>query len=103
MQMYPKAKEQAAKTLNTLAAMISGIVGSKSTHLWRCFFTVCYSVELASLLQAITALSKLDKLAIRLDLRLELKGEISSEHAITVVLSQLQQSVTGLKLKDTKG
>jgi len=31
-QMYPQAKGQAAKTLNTLAAMISGIVGSKSTH-----------------------------------------------------------------------
>ena len=101
--MYPKAKEQAAKTLNTLAAMISGIVGSKSTHYGAAFSRSSYSVELASLLQAITALSKLDKLAIRLDLRLELKGEISSEHAITVVLSQLQQSVTGLKLKDTKG
>jgi hypothetical protein len=33
MQMYPQAKGQAAKTLNTLAALISGIVGSKSTHL----------------------------------------------------------------------
>ena len=32
MQMYPKAKGQVAKALNTLAAMISGIVGSKSTN-----------------------------------------------------------------------
>ena len=32
LQMYPEAKGQAAKTLNTMAAMISGIVGSKSTH-----------------------------------------------------------------------
>lgn len=32
MQMYPKAKGQAAKAMNTLAAMISGIVGSKSTN-----------------------------------------------------------------------
>jgi hypothetical protein len=31
MQMYPKAKGQAAKAVNTLAGMINGIVGSKST------------------------------------------------------------------------
>ena len=31
MQMYRKRKGQVAKGLNTLAAMISGIVGSKST------------------------------------------------------------------------
>jgi hypothetical protein len=31
MQMYPQAKGQAAKAINTLAAMISGIVGSKRT------------------------------------------------------------------------
>jgi hypothetical protein len=32
MQMYPEAKGQSAKGLNTLAGMINGIVGSKSTH-----------------------------------------------------------------------
>ena len=32
MQMYPEAKGQAAKRLNTLAGMINGIVGSKSTN-----------------------------------------------------------------------
>ena len=31
MQMYPEAKGQAAKALNTLAGLINGIVGSKST------------------------------------------------------------------------
>jgi hypothetical protein len=31
MQIYPQAKGKAAKAMNTLAAMISGIVGSKST------------------------------------------------------------------------
>ena len=31
-QMYPEAKGQAAKALGTLAGMISGIVGSKSTN-----------------------------------------------------------------------
>ena len=32
MQMYPEVKGQAAKALNTLAGMINGIVGSKSTN-----------------------------------------------------------------------
>jgi hypothetical protein len=32
MQMYPKAKGQTAKAVNTLAGMINGIVGSKSTN-----------------------------------------------------------------------
>ena len=32
MQMYPEAKGQAAKALNTLAGMINGIVGSKSIN-----------------------------------------------------------------------
>src|SRR3990170_454538 len=31
-QMYPEATGQAAKAANTLAALMSGIVGSKSTH-----------------------------------------------------------------------
>ena len=59
-------------------------------------------IELASVLQAATALSRLGDLNLHLDLKLELKGEVN-EHPVNVALNQLKQRVTGLKVEDSKG
>ena len=59
-------------------------------------------IELASVLQAATALSRLGDSNLYLDLKLELKGEVN-EHPVNVALNQLKQRVTGLKVEDSDG
>jgi len=61
------------------------------------------SVELANVIKAAINLSKLGKSSIiTLDLRLELKGEVS-DHAVTMALNELKSRVAALKVEDVKG
>ncbi|MBN1889079.1 MAG: ATP-binding protein [Thermoflexales bacterium] len=60
------------------------------------------AVELASIIKAATNLSKLGASSITLDVRLELKGEVS-EHAVTMALNELKGRVAGLKVENVKG
>jgi hypothetical protein len=60
------------------------------------------SVELANVMKAAINLSKLGESRISLDLRLELKGEVS-DHAVTMALNELKSRVGALKVEDLKG
>lgn len=60
------------------------------------------AIDLASVVKAVTNLSRLGESTITLDLRLELKGEIN-EHSVSVALNELRQRVAGLKIEDIKG
>ena len=57
-------------------------------------------IELASVLQAATALSRLGDSSLQLDLRLELRGDVN-EHSVNVSLNQLKQRVAGLRVEDS--
>jgi len=57
-------------------------------------------IELASILQAATALSRLGDSTLQLDLRLELRGDII-EHSVNVSLNQLKQRVSALRVEDS--
>ncbi|WP_423223284.1 hypothetical protein [Candidatus Amarolinea aalborgensis] len=58
-------------------------------------------IELASVLQTATALSRLGQSQLHLALKLELTGEINS-HAVTVSLTQLKQRVQALRVEDSE-
>jgi hypothetical protein len=60
------------------------------------------AIDLASVVKAVTNLSRLGESTITLDLRLELRGEIN-EHSVSVALNELRQRVAGLKIEDVKG
>lgn len=60
------------------------------------------SLELANVMKAAINLSKLGEPSITLDLRLELKGEVSA-HAVTMALNELKSRVAALKVEDVKG
>jgi hypothetical protein len=63
---------------------------------------VVSAIDLASVIKTTNALSKLGEAIITIDLRLELKGEIS-DHSVNMSLTELRQRVTGLKIEDAKG
>jgi hypothetical protein len=58
-------------------------------------------IELASVLQTATALSRLGQSQLHLVLKLELTGEINN-HAVTVSLTQLRQRVQALRVEDSE-
>lgn len=58
-------------------------------------------IELASILQTATALSRLGRSQLHLDLKLELTGDING-HSVTVSLTQLKQRVATLRIEDSE-
>ena len=59
-------------------------------------------IELASILQTATALSRLGQSQLHLALKLELTGEING-HSVTVSLTQLKQRAATLRIEDSEG
>jgi hypothetical protein len=98
--------ETAVIAFNFNEFAITGFIGQPEilppdTRVLR-FHGAITPLELAIVLQAATALSKLGDSTLQLDLKLELRGEVN-EHPVAMALNQLKQRVSGLKVEDSKG
>ena len=98
--------ETATIQLGPQAISLDGYVGQPEalppdTRVVR-FSGAVSSVELANVMKAAINLSKLGESSITLELRLELKGEVS-DHAVMMALNELKSRVAALKVEDVKG
>ncbi len=99
------AGESDAIAYNLDELNLGGFIGQPAalppdTRLIRLSGTIT-AVELASILQAAAALSRLGESTLHIDLRLELRGEVAN-HPVTVALNQLRQRVQGLRVEDSQ-
>lgn len=91
---------------DTKALTLAGFIGKPKVlppdvrHLR--FSGVVSAVDLAHVIKATNALSKLGEATITIDLRLELKGDVN-DHSVNMNLTELRQRVNGLKIEDVKG